>query len=286
MFVDQNKKPANSDASQFPKQVGSADYFSTQQQVSSLKETITDIDRQFGAPYGPVPAAFRVIPKSFDLCIPLASDEELQFAYKCRKSFHIQDYSEPYMNDIVRAFRLLKGKQTYLEIGTFDRGNLAYVAQLLADDAILIGVDIQQEDTRDDLLRHSLKPQQTYISIVGDSRTEKTVDQVRNVLGSDTMLDVVFIDGAHTAHAVMCDYVNFGEIVRPGGLVLMHDSVWEGSADYKGSADALAEIDRFDPIYLVTGEGPIHRFMRPLWRDEIWGVVGVHLKKRDIKRAS
>ncbi len=270
---------ANSDALPEPatKQVGSADYFPSQRQAEPVK-TITDIDRQFGAPFGPVPASFRVLPKSLDPCIPLASDEELQFAYACRKSFLIQGYQEPYMNDIVRAFRLIKGKQTYLEVGTFDRGNLAYAAQLLADDAILIGVDIQQEDAHDELLRRSLKPRQTYISIVGDSRAEETVEQVRNALGYGYVLDAAFIDGGHTAHAVMCDYVNYGEIVRPGGLVLLHDSLWEGSGDYKGSADALSEIDRLDPIYLVAGEGPPHRFMRPMWRDEIWGVVGIHLR--------
>jgi hypothetical protein len=45
---------------------------------------------------------------------------------------------------------------------------------------------------------------------------------------------------------------------------------------YKGVADALAEIDKLDPLYLIPGERPCYRFMRPMWRDETWGVVAVH----------
>lgn len=172
---------------------------------------------------------------------------------------------------------MIIGRRTYLEVGTFDRGNLAYAAHLLAENAVIIGVDVQAEENRDNLLRQHLKEGQTYISIVGDSRDPATVSKVTSVLGEDRKLDVAFIDGVHTAHAVMCDYVNYGELMESGGLIMFHDSMWEGSSQYKGSADALAEIDRLEPIYLIDAVGPPHRFMRPLWRDDIWGVVGVRV---------
>lgn len=272
------KQQANGESTE--ERAGTGNYFPTQRPAESIQSTITDLDRSFGAPFGPVPASFRVLPEALQPCNAPATQSELALAAEARKPFEIPDYPPSYLHDIVRAFRLLKERRVFLEIGTFDRGNLAYVSRLLADDALLIGVDVQDEPARDALLRSVLKPRQTYISIVGDSRSPDTVAKAANHLTSFSGLDAVFIDGCHTAHGVMCDYANYGELVRPNGLIMTHDSLWEGSTEYKGSADALAEIDRLDPIYLVPGEGPAYRFMRSLWRDAMWGVVGIHVKSR------
>lgn len=256
--------------------VGGADYFPTQKAPDRSPSTISDNDRKYGAPLGPIPRSFLRIPRDLAICNPLASAEELEVAKRCRQPFLIDGYGTPYMHDVVRAFRTIRGKRTYIEVGTFDRGNLAYASDLLADDALLIGIDLQAEETRDAKLRQTLKPSQRYLSIVGDSRTPETIASVKAALG-DRPLDAIFVDGGHTAHAVMCDYVNYGEMVYPGGVIMFHDSLWEGTSVYKGCADALAEIDKLDPIYLVDGKTPCHRFMRTLWRDEMWGIVGVHL---------
>jgi predicted O-methyltransferase YrrM len=208
------------------------------------------------------------------ICADTASSEELACAERLRHPFLIPGYPEPYMLDIVRAFRLLRGRRSYLEIGTFDRGNLAFTSTLLADDAVLIGVDTQDEQRRDALLSASLKPGQRYVSIVGDSRHRETVERVNAFLRSSGLasLDAVFIDGNHIGSAVMSDYANFGGMVASGGIVMFHDSLWEGDTQFKGVADALAEIDKVDPIYLVPGEGPCHRFMRTMSREAQWGV--------------
>lgn len=255
--------------------VGSKEYFPTQTFVDSIT-TITDADRKVGAPLDPVPAAFLRCPAPLNICQPPASDEEAEAALEIRRGFFIDNYAEPYILDIVRSFRLLRGMRTYIEIGTFDRGNLAYVSSILADDAIIIGLDIQAEEARDARLKSVLKRGQKYVSVVGDSRDEDVVRRVKAALDGRPV-DAVFIDGNHTAHAVMCDYVNFGELVRKGGAVLFHDSLWEGTSQWKGTADALAEIDKLEPIYLVPGQLPCRRFMRVLWRDAIWGVVAVRL---------
>ena len=59
--------------------------------------------------------------------------------------------------------------------------------------------------------------------------------------------DAAFIDGGHDAFTAMHDYVNYGALLRDDGLAMFHDSLWEGSEEYKGVADALCEIDRLDP---------------------------------------
>ena len=88
-------------------------------------------------------------------------------------------------------------------------------------------------------------------------------------------MDAVFIDGDHTAYGVMSDYARYEGLVGDSGVVLFHDSVWEGTPEHKGSADALCEIDKLDPVYLVDGDAPPRRFIRPMFRNEFWGVVGV-----------
>lgn len=259
------------------KAVGTEDYFPTQGSVKSNVVSMTEADRRFGAPCGPVPASFRRLPVRLEICASPASVQELQTATTLREPFLIKNYPAPYVHDIVRAFRQLSGLKSYLEVGTFDRGNLRYVSSLLADDALLIGVDTQDEPNRDAQLRSLLKPGQRYVSIVGDSRESSVVQKVAQALNG-APLQATFIDGCHTAHAVLCDYANYGDMVASGGVVMFHDSVWEGDDTYKGSADALAEIDKLDPIYLVPGQGHPYRFMRTMWRDAVWGVVAVHLK--------
>lgn len=264
-------------ASKDAQAVGAENFFPTQKSVTNSNE-IPVAARALGAPFGPVPASFLILPDALKPCRDIANAAELSAARSAREAMKFDNYNEAYMDDIVRAFRLLRGAHVYIEVGTFDRGNLAYVATLLADDALIIGVDVQMEASRDDRLRRLLKPGQTYVPVIGDSRHPDTVAAVTSALGG-RLADAVFIDGDHTAYGAMCDYVNFGGMVKRGGYIMTHDSLWEGDADYKGVADTLAEIDRLEPIYLVPGFGQCYRFMRPLWRQKIWGVVGIHVQQ-------
>jgi SAM-dependent methyltransferase len=227
----------------------------------------------------PIPDEFKITPDDLAICVPLPSESEQEGALKIRREFLIEGQPEPYVDDCVRAFRRLKGLRTYLEVGIFDRGNLAYLSGLLADDALLIGVDSQEDEDKDALLRTKLKPGQQYAFVKGDSRQPETAAAVSEIL-SGRALDAVFIDGDHTAYGVMCDFTNYRPLVRHGGLMMFHDCLWEGDATFKGACDALAEIDKLTPIYLVPGRGDCRRFMRPLFRDPIWGVVGFCLLGR------
>ncbi len=255
-------------------QVGSSDYFPTQSVPTAGFTTISHSDVALGAPLGPLPPAFLQIPAALARSSDLATPDELTAAQIARAPFHITGYSDPFMDDIVRAFRVFRGGSIYIEIGTFDRGNLAYAATLLADDALIIGVDMQDEPDRDARLHATLSPAQKYVPITGNSRDPRVAGAVKEALGG-RLADGVFIDGDHTAFGVMCDYVNFSPLVRRGGFVMFHDALWEGNERYKGSSAALEQIDRFDPVYLVTARGPLCRYLPPLFRDTVWGSVAV-----------
>lgn len=249
--------------------------YSTQYVEATRKiETLGQADFNVGAPFAPLPRSFSLVDPRLAVTQPLASDEEVAATVASRAKFRVGDYAEPYVADVLRAFRLLEGKSAYLEIGIFDRGNLAYVASLLADDAILIGVDIQADEERDALLRAALKPGQQYHVVIGSSRDPNVVAQVGALLG-ERKLDGVFIDGDHTAYGAMCDHALYEVYVADDGVILFHDTVWEGDEQFKGVCDALDELSRVEPIYMIDGKNPVRRFCRPLWRDSLWGVVGV-----------
>jgi FkbM family methyltransferase len=249
-------------------------FFPTQVITKSMVQTITSVELSLGAPFGPRAQQWTVIPDYLNMCVPEATTAELEFASSLRAKFQVPGYEDPYLADVVRAFRCISGSQVYLEVGIFDRGNLAYIANLLPDGATLIGVDIQADAERDALLRAHMKPNQTFIPIIGDSRLPETVESVRRAL-CGRKLDAIFIDGDHTAYGAMCDYVNYGVMVRGGGLILFHDCLWEGNETYKGCAHAINEISKIEETFIVPGYGACQRFMMPLFRDEIWGTVAV-----------
>lgn len=237
-------------------------------------ETLTPEEHAVGAPFAPLPRSFYLVDPRLDAAQPLATEAEVSNTVAARARFRVGDYGDPYVADVLRAFRLLRGRRFYLEIGIFDRGNLAYVSSLLADDAVLIGIDVQDDPERDALLRECLKPGQSYHAVIASSRTPQAVEAVRQILAGNC-LDAVFIDGDHTAYGALADYALYEEFVASDGIFLFHDSVWEGDSIHKGVCDALDEISRVDPIYLVDGANPVRRFCRPFWRDSLWGVVAV-----------
>jgi hypothetical protein len=152
-----------------------------------------------GGPLGPVRRSFTIVPEALGCCDALAPEEELASVLALRSIFRVDNYPDPYMNDISRAVRLIRGAKSYLENGTFDRGNLAYIAMLLAEDAVIVGVDIQDEPLRDEKLRNLLlKTSQTHLPIIGDSRLRSTRELVKDALQGHRM-DAAFVDGDHTA---------------------------------------------------------------------------------------
>jgi Methyltransferase domain len=223
-----------------------------------------------------IPEKFYLIPDELAVVKPPASEEELLAAQATRKSFLFSDKPMPFLVDIVRAFRLLKNAERYLEVGIYDRGNLPYVATLMQGRGLLIGIDIEPQPERDRLVGKTIRPTQEYCFIHGNSISSQTLQKVSEKLG-DKKLDAVFIDGGHDAQVAMADFANYVKYVREGGFVLFHDSLWEGTEQVKGVADALEAIDKLYPIYIIRGNNPPYRFIRNLNRTPQWGVVGIHV---------
>jgi predicted O-methyltransferase YrrM len=108
------------------------------------------------------------------------------------------------------------------EIGSSAGGTVYALTRVAAPDAVIVSVDIAiPPPTR--LARSRLaRANQRVISVEGDSHAERTKNAVRHALGGE-QLDVLFIDGDHSYDGVRADFELYSELVRPGGIIGLHD---------------------------------------------------------------
>ncbi len=205
----------------------------------------------------------------------LPSDDEQKLADGLRADFLLPGEGSPYMVDIVRAMRLIKGRRRYVEVGTFDKGCLAYASTLLSSDALLIDVDIEARPAQTARLRRFARPTQELVTLVGDSTSSAVLDQVASALGSATA-DCIFIDGNHSAEFAWADYANFVRLLAPDGLMFFHDVYWQGAPECYGVSQAMEWIDRAHPVHVVFADHPVHRFFPMFEKSQpVWGGVGI-----------
>ena len=141
--------------------------------------------------------------------------------------------------------------RTVLEIGTSNGGSLYLLARAAAPDALLISVDLPRGPFgggyprwRAPLYRSFAGGGQQIRLLRGNSHSQEMLDEVQRVLG-DRPVDFLFIDGDHSYEGVKTDFERYSRLVRPGGLIALHDIVPQ-SASPK-AREGAAEGDEFDP---------------------------------------
>ncbi len=119
--------------------------------------------------------------------------------------------------------------QTVLEIGTAKGGTLYLWAQAATRDAVLVSVDLPGGQfgggylpCRIPYYQAFAREGQTLTLLREDSHAPQTLDKTRQALG-DRRVDFLFIDGDHLYPGVKADFLQYGPLVRPGGLIGFHD---------------------------------------------------------------
>jgi predicted O-methyltransferase YrrM len=87
------------------------------------------------------------------------------------------------------------------------------------------------------ILRCFPRGRQIVTLLRSDSRDARTVAAVRAHFTSQEV-DFLFIDGDHSYNGVRADFENFAPLVRPGGLVALHDIA-------PGPESCVGEVPRF-----------------------------------------
>jgi predicted O-methyltransferase YrrM len=120
--------------------------------------------------------------------------------------------------------------RTLVEIGTGRGGTLFFLARAATDDATLVSVDLEgaefgggYKEAYGRLLRSFARDRQRIELVRGDSHDPILQQGVRDLVGG--RVDFLLIDGDHTYEGVSADLAAYGPLVRPGGLIALHDVV-------------------------------------------------------------
>jgi len=118
-----------------------------------------------------------------------------------------------------------------VEIGTDEGGTLLLWTCVAADDALVVAIDARplgllgRLSAWAFLRRGFARGRQRVALLMGvDSHSPRTLDRLRALLG-DRPIDFLFIDGDHSYDGVKQDFEMYGALVRPGGLIALHDTI-------------------------------------------------------------
>jgi predicted O-methyltransferase YrrM len=157
-----------------------------------------------------------------------------------------------------------------VEIGTFAGGTLSLLARCAAADAIVVSVDLPDgefgggyPESKGRLLRSFATSDQEVQLVRADSQRSETRDHVRALLGSRP-IELLFVDGDHSAGGVRRDLELYGPLLAEDGLVAFHDIVPGPPASVGGVPQFWSE--------LRTG-----RQVREIVRDWAQGDAGIGL---------
>ncbi|WP_165220983.1 class I SAM-dependent methyltransferase [Aquisphaera insulae] len=144
----------------------------------------------------------------------------------------------PIQNQVEFAEYLRRVKQLQprclLEIGTAQGGSLFAHTRVAAPDAHIISLDLPMgpggggyTEGRIPLYQKFALPGQKIDLVRDDSHSPAVHRKIEELLGGRS-IDVLFIDGDHSYEGVKADYEMYGPLVRPGGLIAFHDTVYIG----------------------------------------------------------
>lgn len=142
--------------------------------------------------------------------------ERLQEIIFASFSFHaLQEVS--WLCNILEKFKL----KNVLEIGTAFGASLMIWDRLMEPDGFLVGMDIDNRmcAALEELIRKSHK---NIKIILGDSQAPEIIEKIKQCFPG-RIIDFLFIDGWHSYEAVEQDYLNYGPLVRLGGIIAIHD---------------------------------------------------------------
>jgi predicted O-methyltransferase YrrM len=124
-----------------------------------------------------------------------------------------------------------------LEIGTAQGGTFFLLSRAAAADAKLISLDLPAgrwgggySNWKRHLYRSLLLPEQSAEFIRSNSHLPSSFESVKTMLGGDP-LDLLFIDGDHSYEGVKADFELYSPLVRPGGLIVLHDIAFHEKYD-------------------------------------------------------
>lgn len=226
-----------------------------------------------------LPVFARDVPTRLQITKAEAREEELAFANEVRSAFLTGGGEMPYMTDIIRAFRAAKGAKSYLEVGSRDKGNVAWLSHTLDPKATIVEIDVERDEAQENKLRAYIKPSQTLKSITGDCLSPSVVSAAASAF-QDKLVDIIFLDTQHWYEHCLSEIAVYFELLKPGGLMFVHDAFYEGEDGIKGKAWAFSALSSIYPVYCLFENEPPSRYFRRGNPTPVWGGLAI-LQKAD-----
>lgn len=226
-----------------------------------------------------LPAFLTDIPDRLIPANPEATEAELMRERDIRRNFLVAGEAEPYVIDMVRFHRLHKGCRVYVEVGSRDKGNIASILPILADDALVVDIDIDQANfqRQAQAINRIKRATQRYVQIEGDCLSPETLSKLRATLNG-AAADIIFCDSLHLYQHTLHEFSAYYPLIKSGGLLSFHDCYFEGTSDQKGKALALQVIAQRVPVYSIFANEPVHRHLLRETNAYVWGGCAVICK--------
>ena len=159
------------------------------------------------------------------------------------------DKNIPFVAPMLRSFAEGKTQIRYLEIGAYEGRNLAFMDWLLPQRLDVTVIDPWFDE--------ELNPEEKYLAVeprFGRNTAKMGFRSLEICRGFSTYelpkmlergerFDLIYVDGSHTAWAVMVDLAFCGALLNVGGLMVM-DDYWHQESEIGGPGVKQA-VDRF-----------------------------------------
>jgi len=163
------------------------------------------------------------------------------------------------MDEFLDLLGLIGSPRIVLEIGTASGGTLALLHFFAAPIAKVVSVDLfggafgaGYPIWKKLIFKCFRQAGQKQVLIYGNSHHPNTLTKVRRAFGGEKV-DLLFIDGDHTYLGVSSDFCDYGQLVRPGGMIVFHDIKPNCDSRYGVNRFWLEVKDRFRHIEIDHG---------------------------------
>ncbi len=133
----------------------------------------------------------------------------MQSNWECRELIKIYEERQPH---------------SVLEIGVAHGGTLIEWLKYAADPTRIVGIEYTKlRVDKGEPYWKSFQKRWTELSLfVGRSQNSQIIDEVWDIFKSGG-LEWLFIDGAHEYIPAKLDFINYGALVKKGGVIVLHD---------------------------------------------------------------
>jgi hypothetical protein len=145
--------------------------------------------------------------------------------------------TETEFRELLQRYRALEPRSRVLEIGSLGGETLRHWIEGAGPGGTVISVDWRVPPSDARYTAHKFGQEILWPQWASDARVNLTVfnadstksETIANVRNVVSQLDFLFIDGGHDYATVRADFFNYTPLVRPGGLIALHDI--QGIAD-------------------------------------------------------